>query len=742
MKSLPENETPKQTRDSPGIPLATQVLLALAIGALTGLFLGPIVAPLKIVGDAFIRLLQITVLPYISVALITGLGRLSFAEVKRLAAKGGAILVLLWGIAITLVLLLPLAFPDWPSRSLFRKSSIETVAAPDFLQLYIPSNPYFSLANGVVPAIVVFSVMIGLALTGATKKEVLIEPLSLVAEVLSKITGFVARLAPYGIFALIAYTTGTMSFGDLARLQVYIVIAVTILSIIGLWLLPGLVSSLTPLRPSDILKRLRIPLVTAFATGSSLVVLPMLAQICKELIDETRPQGPLGPIAEEDEETASSVDVLIPTFFSFPTIGAVISLGFVLFAGWYIGSPISKQAYPGVLSGGLASLFGGTALAIPFTLGLAELPGDLFQLFLSTDVIVSRFGTFVSVMHYATIALIGTFAIDSLVRVRPWRLVRVAMITLLLFSVAFVGIRAFYTHVVVVPYTMDQHLRGLHNLRAPQPSTVYRLDSESERDVTRTGPRLLAEIRDSGVLRACYASGNYPLTFFNLDEKLVGFDIEMAHRFATRLGASLEFVHIRSSQDLLSGYCDVFFNSLAVNPDRAEFSVSTTPFNQITVAFVVPHKRRDQFKTWNAISAQGEINLAASAFQSVPPEVTRRIPQADIARLWSYEQQIRFFESGGEGAVAMMDSAEEGAAWTILYPLFAVVVPRPVVELPIVYQVAPGNHSLLRAMNDWLALEKATGGIDELYDYWVEGKTEQVDPPRWSVIRDVLGWVG
>ncbi|UCC13416.1 MAG: cation:dicarboxylase symporter family transporter, partial [Gammaproteobacteria bacterium] len=362
---------------------------------------------------------------------------------------------------------------------------------------------------------------------------------------------------------------------------------------------------LTPLRHRDILKRLRTPLVTAFATGSSLVVLPMLAEICKQLIDETRPQGPIGPLAEDEEETASSVDVLIPTFFSFPTMGAVISLGFVLFAGWYIGSPISTQTYPGVLSGGFASLFGGTALAIPFTLGLAELPRDLFQLFLSTDVIVSRFGTFVSVMHYATIALIGTFAIDNLVRVRPRRLFRVAFVALILFTVALIGIRAFYTHVVVVPYTMDQHLRGLHNLRAPQPSTVYRPDSESETDVTRTGPRLLAEIRDSGVLRACYASGNYPLTFFNLDGELVGFDIEMAHRFAARLDVSLEFVHVRSKQDLLGGYCDVFFNSLALNPDRAGFSASTAPFNQITVAFVVPHQRRDQFVTWDAIKAQG-----------------------------------------------------------------------------------------------------------------------------------------
>ena len=88
-----------------------------------------------------------------------------------------------------------------------------------------------------------------------------------------------------------------------------------------------------------------------------------------------------------------------------------------------------------------------------------------------------------------------------------------------------------------------------------------------------------------------------------------------------------------------------------------------------------------------------------------------------------------------------LDSAEEGAAWTILYPRFAVVVPRPVVRLPITYLVAPENPSLLQAMNEWLLIEMATGDIDELYDYWIQGKTDVVAPPRWSVIRDVLGWV-
>lgn len=111
-------EEPKQTRGGPRITLATQVLLALALGVMGGLFFGEIVAPLQFVGDAFIRLLQITVIPYISVALITGVGRLDYDEVKRLALKGGGVLLLLWAIAFSLVLFLPLSYPDWPSRRL------------------------------------------------------------------------------------------------------------------------------------------------------------------------------------------------------------------------------------------------------------------------------------------------------------------------------------------------------------------------------------------------------------------------------------------------------------------------------------------------------------------------------------------------------------------------------------------------------------------------------------------------
>ncbi len=222
--------------------LSTQVILGMVLGVAAGVFFGDLTAFLTVGGDAFILLLQITVIPYILVALVVGLGRLSYQEARRLALSGGSVLLLLWAIGLALVVLAPLAYPDWPSASFFSTSLVEEAPPIDFLGLYIPSNPFYSLANAVVPAIVVFGVLIGLALIGVENKNALLEPLAATSDALMRATGFVARLAPLGVFAIMAGATGTMAVEDLSRLQVYLVIDILFALILSFWILPGLTS--------------------------------------------------------------------------------------------------------------------------------------------------------------------------------------------------------------------------------------------------------------------------------------------------------------------------------------------------------------------------------------------------------------------------------------------------------------------------------------------------------------------
>jgi Na+/H+-dicarboxylate symporter len=129
MKTSP----PEATKRRLGIP--TQVFIGLGLGLLVGLFFGEEGAFLGIGGDIFIAALQITAIPYLVVALITSLGRLTITDAKALALKAGAVLLTLWGIGLIVILASPLAFPDWPSASFFSTSQIQEPASVDFLQL-------------------------------------------------------------------------------------------------------------------------------------------------------------------------------------------------------------------------------------------------------------------------------------------------------------------------------------------------------------------------------------------------------------------------------------------------------------------------------------------------------------------------------------------------------------------------------------------------------------------------------
>ena len=75
--------------------LSTQVLLGFALGIGTGIFLGELARFFNVFGQAFVGLLQMTVLPYVVVSLIAGLGRLNPKQAGKLAINGGLALLLI-----------------------------------------------------------------------------------------------------------------------------------------------------------------------------------------------------------------------------------------------------------------------------------------------------------------------------------------------------------------------------------------------------------------------------------------------------------------------------------------------------------------------------------------------------------------------------------------------------------------------------------------------------------------------
>jgi Na+/H+-dicarboxylate symporter len=92
-------------------------MIGLALGLATGLFFGELAAPLKYLGDAFIGLLQMTVLPYIVLALMGGIGKLTGAQSRLLLGRVALIILFFWFVGYLTVLLFGLSLPTLTSAS-------------------------------------------------------------------------------------------------------------------------------------------------------------------------------------------------------------------------------------------------------------------------------------------------------------------------------------------------------------------------------------------------------------------------------------------------------------------------------------------------------------------------------------------------------------------------------------------------------------------------------------------------
>jgi Na+/H+-dicarboxylate symporter/ABC-type amino acid transport substrate-binding protein len=719
--------------------LATRVFIGLGLGILVGLFFGDKVAFLKTAGDAFIALLQITVIPYVVIALSTSLGKLTLVDAKALGIKAGTVLLALWAVGLMVVLLGPLAFPTWPSSTFFSASQIEAPRHVDFLQLYIPSNIFAALANATVPAIVVFSILLGLALISVESKRVVLDFMSSIGDAMMTITVCIGNLAPFGVFAITASAAGTIDIADAARLQVYIVVYVAMVAVLSFWLIPALIATLTPLKYGDILRAFHGPLATAFATGNVLIVLPLLAAESKELLANT---GKESNGASETE--LSSVDILIPASFPFPNLGVILALLFVPFGGWYVGQGMSVGDYPLLSVAGIASLFGGTVLALPFLFDLFRLPADLFHVFVTVDVVGSRFGTLLAALHIIAITLIGTFALQGRIRFRMMPFLRFAVLSVLITAATLAGIRAFYTYAYVAPYTKRHLLMSLHSIDKPVPHRTYRTPPEAILNETG-GPLSFERFKERGVLRACYQPEDYPSAFFNDDGELVGFDIEMTHHFASYLGFDVEFLPIRSVSDaakrINTRYCDVIMSLLPIEPLMTEKFAMTAPVLNVPVGLIVVDYRRNEFRDWAGIREKTHLRVAIINNALARRSLRSLLPNATPVLYENTHELDRILAAGAKDVDAVGIYSEEGAAWTIRYPQFTLVTPTPTVFMPVGYAVALRNTRLLQYLDTWLLNAKARGTIDEIYRYWMLGQVKKTQPPRWSVIRNVLGWV-
>jgi len=737
--------TPDPVRKSASAPprprfgMPQQVLLALVLGIAAGLFFGEYASRLKIIGDIYIGLLQMMVLPYIVLSLIGGIGKLTLTQARLLAKYAFVVLLVMWAVIATVLLVLPLALPELESASFFSSSLVEPPAQVALIDIFIPDNVFDSLSSNHVPAVVVFCIALGIALIGTKNKQELIRVLDVVSDAVMRVIRFVVALTPIGVFVMTASAAGTMSFEDLGRLQGYFILYAAAVLILGFLVLPGLVASLTPFKYRDVVAIAWSAMILAFAASKTLVAVPLVIEGLKNLFEKYE---------IKDENAVVVAEMLVPVAYAFPNTGKLLGLFFVPFTAWFIGAPLGLGDRVYFLAGGFLSFFGSPAVAMPFLLDLMRLPADMFQIFILTGVLCARLSDALGAMDMFTFAALVACFSCGLMRVRWRRLLLTLVAAVVAFALVIVGVRSWVGHISEGAYQRDEIIIGMQLLERRVPQTI--IEPGPNPSPIRPGQSHLDRIRERGVIRIGFDEDRLPFSYFNGSGDLVGLDIEMAHVLAQDLGVVIEFVPFDFGSlvnSIEADHFDVAMAGVYGTTDKSEHIRFSEPYLHATMALVVADHRRDEFATLESFREIDRIRVGAhrsllNEEGNLLKVAQREFPNIEVTVLDSSRD---FFEQSGpgEGLDALFTGAESGSAWTLLYPAYQVATPfGDERKFPLVYPYAATQDSEMDEFIDhWVSLKQNDGVIEEVYDYWILGEGSEQREPRWSVIRDVLGWV-
>ena len=266
--------------------LTTWIIVALILGSAVGAYLGghlgqglqppgwmPKASSLEWMSKTFIRLIKMLVSPIIFSTLVVGLAGAGEKHIGRLLLKA-----LLWfWVATAAALFIGLGVANTLKPGLGAvggTGSFPTPASKPFYEQVVPTSLIDAMANNSILQIVFFSLLFAMALVAiGDKGKPVLAVLRGVAEAMFKLTEYVMRFAPFGVFAAMAVAVGTQGPGVMVQLGKF-VLALYLALIVFVMVLLLAVKLITGVRIGLVLRELREPLLLAFSTTSSESALP------------------------------------------------------------------------------------------------------------------------------------------------------------------------------------------------------------------------------------------------------------------------------------------------------------------------------------------------------------------------------------------------------------------------------------------------------------------------------------
>jgi Na+/H+-dicarboxylate symporter len=370
-----------------------------------------------LVGTVFIDLLKMILVPLVFTSIAVGVANLrAHRQMHRvwIATLG----FFVFSMAVAIVLGMGAANLFEPGKglnlTLFHEAmqgfEARQMTLGEFAQSFLHGlfvNPFAALAQGNVLAIVIFALFVGIALVaGGDRYRNILALLQEALELTLRIVGWVMRLAPLGIMALLLKLVATQNVALLATLGKFVAVIIGTTLLHGAILLPLILYVVTGVSPLKFWRGAREALVTAFATSSSSATLPVTLR-CVEQHLHVRPEiaGFVVPLGATVNMDGTALYEAAAALFIANLAG--IDLNGMQQMIVFLTAMLAAIGAPGIPSAGMVTMV--------MVLQSVGLPAEAIAILLPIDRVLDAFRTAVNVEG----DMVGSLVVQKLVRSAP-----------------------------------------------------------------------------------------------------------------------------------------------------------------------------------------------------------------------------------------------------------------------------------------------------------------------------------
>jgi len=406
------------------VSLNTQIFIGASAGIAAGLWLQtmPLDSGLRqnglylfgLIGTLFIDLLKMILVPLVFTSIAVGVANLrAHQQIHRVWRLTLGFFIASMALAIVLGLTAANIFEPGKhvDLALFHDAiqhfDANRITPGEFSQQFLHSlfvNPFAALAQGNILAIVIFALFIGIALVaGGDRYRNILLLLQEWLELTLRIVGWVMRIAPLGIMALLAKLTATQDAALLTVLAKFIGLVIGITLLHGVVLLPLILYLVTRVSPLRFWRGVREALITAFATSSSSATLPVSLR-CAEQHLHVKPEiaGFVIPLGATVNMDGTALYEATAALFVANLAGIDLTATQQLIV--FITAMVSAIGAPGIPSAGMVTMI--------MVLQSVGLPTEAIAILLPIDRLLDTVRTAVNVEG----DLVGSLVVNKLIK--------------------------------------------------------------------------------------------------------------------------------------------------------------------------------------------------------------------------------------------------------------------------------------------------------------------------------------